>query len=61
MWQHLLRILLNTYGKIRDHGDAREDIKKIGIMQELWLDDLVKGTELPTSCITFSKHENKDF
>jgi hypothetical protein len=61
MWQHLLRILLNTYGKIRDHGDAREDIKKMGIMQELWLDDLVKGTELPTSCITFSKHENKDF
>jgi hypothetical protein len=23
----------------------------------LWLDDSVKGTELPTSCITLSKHE----
>jgi hypothetical protein len=27
------------------------------IRLELWLDDLVKGTELPTSCITISKHE----
>jgi hypothetical protein len=25
---------------------------------ELWLDDSVKETELPTSCITLSKHEN---
>jgi hypothetical protein len=23
----------------------------------LWLDDSVKGTELPTSCITLSKYE----
>jgi hypothetical protein len=27
----------------------------------LWLDDSVKGTELPTLCITLSKHEKKDF
>jgi hypothetical protein len=27
----------------------------------LWLDDSVKGTELPTSCITLSKHEKKEF
>jgi hypothetical protein len=25
----------------------------------LWLDDLVKGTKLPTSCITLSKHEKE--
>jgi hypothetical protein len=25
----------------------------------LWLGDSVKGTELPTSCITLSKHEKK--
>jgi hypothetical protein len=25
----------------------------------LWLDDSVKGTELPTSCITLSKHEKE--
>jgi hypothetical protein len=31
----------------------------MGIMPELWLDDSVKGTELPTSCITFSKHEKE--
>jgi hypothetical protein len=30
------------------------------IMPELWLDDSVKEIELPTSCITLSKHE-KDF
>jgi hypothetical protein len=27
----------------------------------LWLDDSVKETELPTSCITLSKHEKKEF
>jgi hypothetical protein len=31
------------------------------IRPELWLDDSVKGTELPTSCITLSKHEKKEF
>jgi hypothetical protein len=32
---------------------------KMGIRPELWLDDSVKGTELPTSCITLSKHEKE--
>jgi hypothetical protein len=27
------------------------------IRSELWLNDSVKGTELPTTCITQSKHE----
>jgi hypothetical protein len=27
----------------------------------LWIDDSVKGTKLPTSCITLSKHEKKEF
>jgi hypothetical protein len=31
------------------------------IRLELWLDDSVKGTELPTSCITLLKHEKKEF
>jgi hypothetical protein len=31
------------------------------IRPELWLDDSVKGTELPTSCITLLKHEQKEF
>jgi hypothetical protein len=31
----------------------------MGIRPELWLDDSVKGTELPTSCITLSKHEKE--
>jgi hypothetical protein len=29
----------------------------MGIRPELWLDDSVKGNELPTSYITLSKHE----
>jgi hypothetical protein len=31
----------------------------MGIRPELWLDDSVKGIELPTSCITLSKLENE--
>jgi hypothetical protein len=48
----LLRTLLNTDEKTRDHGYKRADLKKMGIRPELWLHDSVKGTELPTSCIT---------
>jgi hypothetical protein len=33
----------------------------MGIRHELSLDDSVKGTELPSSCITISKHEKKEF
>jgi hypothetical protein len=59
--ESLLGTLLNTDGKTRDHGHARADLKKMEIRPELWLDDSVKGTELPTSCITLSKHEKKEF
>jgi hypothetical protein len=55
--ESLLWTLLNTDGKIRDHGHARADLKKMGIKLELWLDDSVKGTELPTSYIILSKHD----
>jgi hypothetical protein len=61
MCESLLRTLLNMDRKTRDHGHARADLKKMGIMPELWLDESVKGTELPTSCITLSKHEKKEF
>jgi hypothetical protein len=59
--ESLLRTLLNTDRKTRDHGHARADLKKIGIRQELWLDDSVKRIELPTSCSTLSKYENNEF
>jgi hypothetical protein len=59
--ESLLRTFLNTDGKTRDHGHARANLKKMGIRPELWLDDSIKETELPTSCITLSKHENKEF
>jgi hypothetical protein len=57
--ESLLGTLLNTDRKTRDHGHARADLKKMGIRSELWLDDSVKGMELPTSCITLSKHEKE--
>jgi hypothetical protein len=63
MWfchNSLIGTSLNTNGKTRDHGHACADLKKMGIRQELWLDDFVKGTELPTSCITLSKNEKKE-
>jgi hypothetical protein len=53
--------LINTDGKTRNHGHARADLKKMGIRLEFWLDDSVKGTGLPTSCITLSEHEKKEF
>jgi hypothetical protein len=57
--ESLVGTLLNTNRKTRDHGRARADLKKMGIRQELLLDDFVKGTELPTSCITLSKNEKE--
>jgi hypothetical protein len=57
--ESLIGTLLNTNGKTRDHGHAHADMKKMEIRQELWLDDFVKGTELPTSCITLSKNEKE--
>jgi hypothetical protein len=59
--ESLLGTLLNTDGKTRDHGHARAVLKKMGIRLELWLDDSIKGTELPTSCITLLKHEKNEF
>jgi hypothetical protein len=57
----LLRTLLNTDRKTRDHGHAQANLKKMGIRPELWPNDSVKGIELLTTCITLSKHERKEF
>jgi hypothetical protein len=57
--ESLIRTLLNTNRKTRDHRHARVDLKKMGMRQELWLDDFVKGTKLPTTCITLSKNEKE--
>jgi hypothetical protein len=59
--ESLIGTLLNMNEKTRDHGHARADMKKMRIRQELWLDDFVEGTELPTSCITLSKNEKNEF
>jgi hypothetical protein len=59
--ESLLGTLLNTDRKTWDHGHAWANIKKMGIRPELWLDESVKATELPTSCITLSKYEKKEF
>jgi hypothetical protein len=57
--ESLLGTLLNMNGKTRYHGHAWDDLKKMGITPELWLDDSVKRMELPTSCITLSKYEKE--
>jgi hypothetical protein len=59
VFESLLGTLLSTDGKTRDLGHAWADLKKIGLRPELWLDDLVKGTELSTSCTTLSKHDKE--
>jgi hypothetical protein len=59
MCESLVGTLLNTNEKTRDHEHACADLKKMGIRQELWLDDFVKRTKLPTSCITLSKNEKE--
>jgi hypothetical protein len=59
MCESLLRTLLNINEKTRDDGHPRVDLKKMGIRPELCLNNSVKGTELPTSCITISKHEKE--
>jgi hypothetical protein len=40
--ESLVGTLFNMNGKTRDHGRAHADLKKIGIRQELCLDDFVK-------------------
>jgi hypothetical protein len=57
VYESLLETLLNTDGKTRDDEHALADLKKMGIRPELWLDDSIKRTKLPTSCITLSKYE----
>jgi hypothetical protein len=57
--ESLIRTLLNTDGKTRDHGHAQADQKKMEIRLELWLDGSIKGKELPTLCITLSNHEKE--
>jgi hypothetical protein len=57
--ESLVGTLLNTNEKTRDHGHAHADLKKMRPRQELWLDDFIKGTELPISCITLSKNEKE--
>jgi hypothetical protein len=59
VWESLVGTLLNTNEKTRDHGHVRVDLKKMKIRQELWLDDFIKGTELPISCITLLKNEKE--
>jgi hypothetical protein len=59
--ESLFGTLLNTTEKTRDHRHAQANLKKMEIRPKLWLDDSVKATELPTSCITLLKYEKKEF
>ena len=55
----LLGTFLNMPGKSKDHENARADLKEISIRPELHPVEM--DTELPTTCITLSKKEKKEF
>ena len=59
--ESLLGTLLNMPGKSKDHKNARADLKEMGIRPELHPVEMDTETELPTTCITLSKKEKKEF
>ena len=53
--------LLQQRGKGKDHENAREDLKDMGIRPELYAEETDTGTVLPVAATTLSKTERKEF
>jgi hypothetical protein len=53
--------LLKRKSKGKDHKNAREDLKELGIRPELYAEETEMGTNLPVAAITLSKAERKEF
>jgi endonuclease III-like uncharacterized protein len=53
--------LLQQKSKWKDHKNAREDLKDLGIKPELYAEEIETGTNLPVVAITLSKAERKEF
>jgi hypothetical protein len=47
--------------KGKDHKNAREDFKELGIRLELYAEETRTGTNLPVAATTLSKAERKKF
>jgi hypothetical protein len=53
--------LLQQKSKGKDHKNAREDLKELGIRPELYAEKTETGTNLPVAATTMSKAERKEF
>jgi hypothetical protein len=53
--------LLQQKSKGKDHKNAREDLKELGIRSELYAEETETGTNLPIATTTLSKAERKEF
>jgi hypothetical protein len=53
--------LLQQDSKGKDHKNAREDRKELGIKPELYAEETEMGTNLPVAATTLSKAERKEF
>jgi hypothetical protein len=53
--------LLQQKSRGKDHKNAREDLKELGIRSELYAEEAETGTDLPVAATTLSKAERKEF
>jgi hypothetical protein len=53
--------LLQQKSKGKDHKNAREDLKELGIRPELYAEETEMGTNLPVAATTLSRAERKEF
>jgi hypothetical protein len=53
--------LLQQKSKGKDHKNARDDLKELGIRPELYEEETEMGTNLPVAATTMSKAERKEF
>jgi hypothetical protein len=51
----------NRIPKGKDPKSAREDLKEVGIMPELYAEEIETGTNLPVAATTLSKVVRKEF
>jgi hypothetical protein len=51
--------LLQQKSKGKDHKNAREDLKELGMRPELYAEETETGTNLPDATTTLSKAERK--
>jgi hypothetical protein len=53
--------LLQQKSKGKDHKNAREDLKELGIRPELYAEETETGMNLPVAATTLSKAKRKEF